>query len=101
MLPQNPPPLLRPPLTTAWGVASRSMSNTTQFQPGVVGRQLAIWPSQPPTVRAAFQDLHELSISMVYRDFTRVGGAKMPHAKTMGRWGVAVGPAVVRQIHDR
>jgi hypothetical protein len=22
-------------------------------------------------------------------------------AKTMGRWGVAVGPAVVKQIHDR
>src|SRR5467141_758793 len=37
----------------------------------------------------------------VYRDFTRVGGAKMPDAKTMGRWGVAVGPAVVKQIHDR
>ena len=25
----------------------------------------------------------------------------MPDAKTMGRWGVAVGPAVVKQIHDR
>jgi IS5 family transposase len=38
---------------------------------------------------------------LVYRDFTRVGGAKMPDAKTMGRWGVAVGPTVVKQIHDR
>src|SRR6202040_4096773 len=25
----------------------------------------------------------------------------MPDAKTMGRWGVAVGPAVVKQIHER
>jgi hypothetical protein len=25
----------------------------------------------------------------------------MPDAKTMGRWGVAVGPEVVKQIHDR
>jgi IS5 family transposase len=37
----------------------------------------------------------------VYRDFTRVGAAKMPDAKTIGRWGVAMGPAVIHQIHDR
>src|SRR6266508_3208632 len=35
------------------------------------------------------------------RDFTRVGAAKMPDAKTMGRWGVAVGPEVIKQIHER
>jgi transposase, IS5 family len=27
--------------------------------------------------------------------------AKMADAKTMGKWGVAVGPEVIRQIHDR
>jgi transposase, IS5 family len=43
----------------------------------------------------------EVRANLVYRDFTRVGGAKMPDAKTMGRWGVAVGPAVVKRIHDR
>jgi IS5 family transposase len=37
----------------------------------------------------------------VYRDFTRVGGAKMPDAKTMGRWGLAVEPAAIKQIHER
>src|SRR6202048_3717670 len=37
----------------------------------------------------------EVRANLVYRDFTRVGGAKMPDAKTMGRWGVAVGPVVV------
>ena len=35
------------------------------------------------------------------QDFTRVGGAKMPDAKTIGRWGVALGPAVIKQIHER
>jgi IS5 family transposase len=40
----------------------------------------------------------EVRANLVYRDFTRVGGAKMPDAKTMGRWGVAVGPTVVKQI---
>ena len=43
----------------------------------------------------------EVRANLVYRDFTRVGGTKMPDAKTMGRWGVAVGPEVIQQIHDR
>src|SRR5229473_7898155 len=43
----------------------------------------------------------EVRANLVYRDFTRVGGAKTPDAKTMGRWGVALGPEVVRQIHER
>src|SRR6266404_1428023 len=43
----------------------------------------------------------EVRANLVYRDFTRVGSTKMPDAKTMGRWGVAVGPVVVKQIHER
>ena len=43
----------------------------------------------------------EVRANLVYRDFTRVGGTKMPDAKTMGRWGLAVGPVVVKQIHER
>jgi IS5 family transposase len=43
----------------------------------------------------------EVRANLVYRDFSRVGGGKMPDAKTMGRWGLAVGPDVLRQIHDR
>jgi IS5 family transposase len=43
----------------------------------------------------------EVRANLVYRDFTRVGGEKTPDAKTMGRWGVVVGPQVLRQIHDR
>jgi IS5 family transposase len=43
----------------------------------------------------------EVRANLVYRDFTRVGGAKMPDAKTMGRWGVALGPEVIKQVHER
>jgi len=44
--------------------------------------------------------------NLVYRDFTRVGAAKMPDAKmpdakTMGRWGAALGPQAIAQIHER
>jgi IS5 family transposase len=43
----------------------------------------------------------EVRANLVYRDFTRVGAGKMPDAKTMGRWGVALGPAAIKEIHDR
>jgi IS5 family transposase len=43
----------------------------------------------------------EVRANLVYRDFTRVGGTKMPDAKTMSRWGVALGPEVIEQIHQR
>src|SRR5580658_6330055 len=43
----------------------------------------------------------EVRANLVYRDFTRVGGGKVPDAKTMGRWGLAVGPAVIETLHDR
>jgi IS5 family transposase len=43
----------------------------------------------------------EVRANLVYRDFTRVGGDKTPDAKTMGRWGLALGPEVLKQIHER
>ena len=43
----------------------------------------------------------EVRANLVYRDFTRVGGEKMPDAKTIGRWGLAVGPEVVKRVHER
>ena len=42
----------------------------------------------------------EVRANLVYRDFTHVGGAKTPDAKTMGRWGVALGPEVLKQVHE-
>jgi IS5 family transposase len=43
----------------------------------------------------------EVRANLVYREFTRVGAGKAPDAKTMGRWGLALGPDVLKQIHDR
>jgi transposase, IS5 family len=43
----------------------------------------------------------EVRANLVYRDFTRVGGGKMPDAKTMGRWGIAIGPQALKRIHER
>jgi IS5 family transposase len=43
----------------------------------------------------------EVRANLVYRDFTRVGGGKTPDAKTMGRWGLAVGPEVIKRLHEQ
>lgn len=43
----------------------------------------------------------EVRTNLLYRAFTRVGGGPTPDAKTMGRWGVAVGPAVIATVHRR
>jgi IS5 family transposase len=43
----------------------------------------------------------EVRANLVYRDFTRVGASKAPDAKTMGRWGLALGPEGVAKIHER
>jgi transposase, IS5 family len=43
----------------------------------------------------------EVRANLVYREFTRVGAGKVPDAKTIGRWGGALGPQVLKQIHER
>lgn len=43
----------------------------------------------------------EVRTNLVYRTFTRVGGAKVPDAKTMAKWSTALGPAVIAELHQR
>jgi IS5 family transposase len=43
----------------------------------------------------------EVRGNLVYRHFTRIGGGKVPDAKTMGRWGVALRPSVIAALHRR
>jgi transposase, IS5 family len=43
----------------------------------------------------------EVRANLVYREFTRVGAAKVPDAKSLGRQARALGPDVIEQIHRR
>ena len=43
----------------------------------------------------------EVRANLVYRAFARIGGEKVPAAKTMGRLGQAIGGEVVAQLHRR
>ena len=43
----------------------------------------------------------EVRANLVYRQFTHVGAAKVPDAKTMGKIGIVLGPVIVQAIHQR
>ena len=43
----------------------------------------------------------EVRANLVYRQFTRVGAQKVPDAKTLGRLGLALGPEIIEQLHQR
>jgi IS5 family transposase len=43
----------------------------------------------------------EVRANLVYRQFTCVGAAKVPDAKTLGKLGLALGPEVIDKIHQR
>src|ERR1700676_1907225 len=43
----------------------------------------------------------EVRANLVYREFTRIGGEKVPDDKTMGRLGRQLGPDVVRKLNER
>lgn len=43
----------------------------------------------------------EVRGSITYRSFARIGGEKVPDAKTLGRLGQAIGPEVVAGLHRR
>lgn len=43
----------------------------------------------------------EVRANLVYRQFTRIGLQKAPHAKTIGKLGLLLSPQVVQQLHQR
>ena len=43
----------------------------------------------------------EVRPNLVYRQFTRVGAGKVPDAKTLSKLGVALGPQIIEQLHQR
>ena len=43
----------------------------------------------------------EVRANLVYRQFTRIGLQKAPHAKTIGKLGLLLGSETVQQLHQR
>jgi transposase, IS5 family len=50
----------------------------------------------------SFADLErETRGNLLYREFTRIGAAKVPDAKTLGKLAQTLGPDVIQKIHGR
>src|SRR5205814_4229347 len=43
----------------------------------------------------------EVRANLVYREFTRIGGEKVPDDRTMGNLARQLGPEVIEQLHRR
>jgi IS5 family transposase len=50
----------------------------------------------------SYDEMHrEVRANLVYREFTRLGGGKVPDDKTMGRLARQLGPEPVEKLHQR
>jgi IS5 family transposase len=50
----------------------------------------------------SFEDVsREVRANLVYREFTGIGGGKVPDDKTMGRLARQLGPEAIEQLHQR
>jgi transposase, IS5 family len=50
----------------------------------------------------SYDEVHrEVRANLVYREFTRIGGGKVPDDKTMGRLARQLGPEPVKKLHQR
>lgn len=47
------------------------------------------------------QTTRQVRANLVYRDFTGIGGGRVPDDKTMSRLGRQLGPEVIAQLHQR
>jgi IS5 family transposase len=43
----------------------------------------------------------EVRANLVYREFTRIGGEKVPDDRTMGNLARQLGPDVIEKVHQR
>src|SRR5213079_3676208 len=50
----------------------------------------------------SYDEMHrEVRANLVYREFTRIGGGKVPDDKTMGRLARQLGPEAIEKLHQR
>jgi IS5 family transposase len=83
-------------------MAKRLKKSKTRGRPGTTA-EVALRMLLLKHVRDfSFQELtREVRANLVYREFTRIGGGKVPDEKTMGRLARQLGPAAVKQVHQR
>lgn len=89
-------------LTVQQGLAKRCKKSRTRGRPGTTAEVIVRMIVLKHFRDWSFEDLtREVRANLVYREFTRVGGGKVPDDKTVGRVSRQLGPDIVEQIHRR
>ena len=84
------------------GLAKRCKKSRTRGRPGTTAEIILRMMLLKHFRDWSFEDLtREVRANLVYRDFTRIGGGKVPDDKTMGRLARQLGPEVVEKLHQR
>jgi IS5 family transposase len=83
-------------------MAKRLKKSKTRGRPGTTAEVVLRMLLLKHVRDYSFQELtREVRANLVYREFTRIGGGKVPDDKTMGRLARQLSPAVVKQVHQR
>jgi IS5 family transposase len=83
-------------------MAKRLKKSKTRGRPGTPAEVVLRMLLLKHVRNYSFQELtREVRANLVYREFTRIGGGKVPDDKTMGRLARQLGPAAVKQVHQR
>jgi IS5 family transposase len=83
-------------------LAKRIKKSKTRGRPGTTAEVVLRMMLLKHFREWSFEDLtREVRANLVYREFTRIGGGKVPDDKTMGRLARQLGPEAVEQLHRR
>ena len=83
-------------------MAKRLKKSKTRGRPGTAAEVVLRMLLLKHVRDFSFQELtREVRANLVYREFTRIGGGKVPDDKTMGRLARQLGPAAIKQVHQR
>lgn len=83
-------------------LAQRCQKSKTRGRPGTTAEVILRMMLLKHFRDWSFEDLtREVRANLVYREFTRIGGGKVPDDKTMGRLARQLSPEAVEKIHQR
>ena len=83
-------------------LAKRCKKSKTRGRPGTTAEVILRMMLLKHIRDWSFEDLtREVRANLVYREFTRIGGGKVPDDKSMGRLARQLGPETVEKLHQR
>src|SRR6202034_1718018 len=83
-------------------LAKRHKKSKTRGRPGTTAEVILRMMLLKHLRDWSFEDLtREVRANLIYREFTRIGGGKVPDDRTMGNLARQLGPEVIEKLHCR